>query len=191
MPTPAPTPPSDAIRADERSLIDAARGGNEGAFAALYRLHYPAVVGCLYRRTGDVHAAEDLAADAFLSAWRAMPRYRVTEIPLRIWLLRIATNAANRWARQRRTLRLDRVAPPPTAAPAEADRAVAIEEAQAALLALRPEHQAVISLHYLESLSLEDVAAVLGCRLGTVKSRLWRAREALRSELERRSSGHG
>lgn len=188
----SPRPVPDAAEVyDEAALIRRAQGGDEAAFARLYRAHYAAVVGCLYRRTGDAHAAEDLAADTFLSALKGIGKYRVTDVPLRMWLLRIATNAANRWAKARQRLGLVRIAGAEGEAGSEADRRAAMEEAQAALLSLRPEHQAVLSLHYLESLGVEEVAAVLGCRIGTVKSRLARAREALRRELERRSNGHG
>jgi RNA polymerase sigma-70 factor (ECF subfamily) len=55
--------------------------------------------------------------------------------------------------------------------------------AKLALLALAPKHQAVLALHYLEGLAIKDVAAILGCRVGTVKSRLARARDALRARL--------
>lgn len=184
--------PTGDPRRDEASLIERARH-DAGAFAVLYRLHYLAVVGYLFRRTGDAHAAEDLAADTFLAAMRALPRYQVTEVPLRMWLLRIATNSANRWARQRRRMNLVRVVPGAASALVTAadHRRAATEEAQAALLTLSPLHQTVLSLHYLESLSLEEVAAVLGCRTGTVKSRLARGRAAMKAELERRSNRHG
>lgn len=173
----------------EAKLIELAKS-DPSAFARLYRDHYPGVVGYLFRRTGDRHTAEDLAADTFLSAMKAIPRYRVTGVPIRMWFLRIATNAANRWARQRRRLKLERIAPSPTA-PNSQDRHAALEEAQRALLTLPPNQQAVLSLHYLESLTLDEVAAVLGWNLGTVKSRLARGRAAMKAELERRSSDHG
>jgi RNA polymerase sigma-70 factor (ECF subfamily) len=181
--TPGPAP-------DERQLVERART-DSAAFAALYRCHYPCIVGCLYRRIGDTHIAEDLAADTFLSAMKALPGYRVTDVPFRIWLLRIATNAANRWARQRLKLKLGRVAFTPLASGAAGERQAAMEEAQAAMLALAPAFQSVLSLHYLESLSLDEVATVLGCRIGTVKSRLARARAAMKAELERRRNEHG
>ena len=186
--SPIPIPATDSLT--EAGLIERAKK-DAGAFAALYQRHYSTVVGYLYRRTGDTHVAEDLASETFLAAMAALPRYRVTEIPLRIWLLRIATNAANKWSRQRQKLRLERAAFTPIASGPTGERQAALEEAQRALLALSAEHQAVLSLHYLESLSVDDVAAVLGCQLGTVKSRLSRARAAMKAELERRSNDHG
>ncbi len=186
LPIPEPERPTT-----EAALITRAQTKDRGAFGRLYRLHYPTIVACLYRRTGDAHTAEDLAADTFLSAFKALPRYRITEIPIRIWLLRIATNAANRWAYGRQKLKLTRIGMVPLATGPIGERQAAMEEAQAALLALSPGHQAVISLHYFESLSMEEVGAVLGCPPGTVKSRLARARAAMREELERRSERHG
>jgi len=188
LPIPRNDPPTGE---NEGVLIRRAQSRDHAAFGSLYRSHYPTIAGYLYRRTGDAHCAEDLAAETFLAAFKALPRYRVTAVPFRIWLLRIATNAANRWARERQRLKLTRVAPLKAVVDPAGERRAALEEAQAALLALSPEHQAVISLHYLESLSLEEVADVVGCAVGTVKSRLARARDAMREELERRSTRHG
>lgn len=188
LPLPRPEPPTGD---NEGRLIGQAQSRDHAAFGRLYRSHYATITGYLFRRTGDSHCAEDLAAETFLAAFKALPRYRVTAVPFRIWLLRIATNAANRWARDRQRLKLTRVTPSKVSADPTGERQAALEEAQAALLALSPEHQAVISLHYLESLRLEEVADVVGCAVGTVKSRLARARDAMREELERRSTRHG
>jgi RNA polymerase sigma factor (sigma-70 family) len=66
-----------------------------------------------------------------------------------------------------------------------------LEKAQLALLALPPRYQAVLSLYYLEDMSLAEISTVLGCRLGTVKSRLSRGREALRQLLVQSEDDHG
>ena len=168
----------------EQSLIERARHDHR-AFAVLYRRHYAAIAGYLYRRTGDVHATEDLVADVFVSALRAMPRYRPRGRPFRSWLYAIATNAANRWARHRRRRSHEPLGDQVAVIAAE-DRRDAGNEAQQALLALSPKHQAVVTLHHVEGLSVEEVAAILGCRIGTVKSRLSRARAQLRARLEKR-----
>ena len=181
--------PAERSDADERDLVERAKQDRE-AFASLYRRHYRTVAAHIYRRTGDLHATEDLVSDVFLMALRALPRYRYRGIPLRFWLLRIATNAVNRWARRQRrgaiaTLAVSRnenADTNPTSTPGDADP----ERTQTALLSLSPKYQAVLSLHYLEGLAVREVAAVLGCREGTVKSRLARARDALRAKLNGR-----
>ncbi|MBK7403928.1 MAG: RNA polymerase sigma factor [Phycisphaerales bacterium] len=154
---------------------------DDRAFAELYRLHYVGISGYILRRVGDSHLAEDLAAETFLDAWRAIGRYRQTGIPFGHWLLRIATNRVNRWARRRRE---PVVGVTDTAAAAPPERGDA-SHALAALARMAPKHQAVLSLHYVEGLSVEQVARVLECSPGTVKSRLHRARESMRRELER------
>lgn len=172
--------PSDV----ERELIERAKRDPD-AFARLYRQHVRGISDHVYRRTGDVHATEDLVADVFLTALRALPRFRYRGVPVRYWLLRIATNAVNRWARRRR--RRDVVLPAEELSDAQTGSGSAGgdgELAQRALLALSPKFQAVLSLHYLEGLSVREVATVLGCREGTVKSRLARARDALRDRLQ-------
>ena len=90
-----------ALTGDERELIERAKRDRE-AFSVLYRRHYSMLAAHVYRRTGNVHATEDLVADVFLTALRTLPRYRYRGIPVRFWLLRIATNAVNRWARRQR-----------------------------------------------------------------------------------------
>ncbi len=173
---------------DERAQVERAKK-DPRAFASLYRMHCRAVAGYVYRRTGDAHATEDIVSEVFLAALRHLPRYRHRGVPIRYWLYRIATNVVNRWVRRRRNgltvdaaVDLDEHA----ATSDNGEHAATREIAQQAMLRLSPKHQTVLSLHYLEGLSVEEVAAVVGCRIGTVKSRLSRAREALRYRLEGR-----
>lgn len=173
----------------ERQLIARAKA-EPGAFAAIYRAHYPGVVRYLYRRVGDEHAAEDLAAETFVKAMRSIGRYESRGLPLRSWLLRIATNEAHRSARRagrREAIDADGLAQLPARPGRDEERARVV---MAALLALPARWQDVLALHHLEGLAVEQVAAVLRCRPGTVKSRLSRARGALRRELERRRYTH-
>ena len=173
----------------EADLVERAKHDRE-AFTILYRRHYRMISDYVYRRTGDVHATEDLVSDVFLTALRTLPRYRYRGVPLRFWLFRIATNAVNHWARRQRrrattSLHADQLedAPPPQCSTrGEIDR----EYARRALLSLSPKYQAVLSLHYFEGLAVKEVAQVIGCRVGTVKSRLARARDALRQRLNSR-----
>ncbi len=155
----------------------AARRDRE-AFAELYRRHYDAIGTYLYRRTGDADATRDLLSDVFLAALRTVGRFRWRGIGARHWLYRIATRAANRWARRRRPAPLpDEVACPRTP-PLEAQ-----EQVTRLLLSLPARFQEVLTLHYLEGLDVAETARVLGVARGTVKSRLSRARDALRARF--------
>jgi len=177
----------------DRTLVTRAQR-DAAAFAEIYRRNCHAIAGYILRRIGDRHATDDLVAEVFLAAMRALPRYRYRGVPLRAWLYRIATNTVNRWAKRnpwRNTvsLGLDREPheSPAAASPSGEDVAGHAARARRAMLSLSLKHQSVLALHYLEDLSLEEVAVVLGCRVGTVKSRLSRARDALRERLlERR-----
>ena len=170
---------------DDRQLIEQAKRDRNG-FAAVYRQHCGMLLDHVYRRTGDMHATEDLVADAFLIAIRSLPRYRYRGVPLRFWLLRIATNVVNRWARRRRQrIRVETQAIPRADSPVSTTvGAIDNEHVQHALLSLAPKYQAVLALYHLEGLSVKETAAVIGCREGTVRSRLSRARDALREKLK-------
>lgn len=173
-------------RHGEAELIERAKR-DRAAFAVLYRRHYAMVAGYIFRRIGDSHVAEDLAADVFMAALRHLPRYRDRGAPLKAWLYRIATNIVNRWVRRQRR-RLESEARRASVAARSAQERphsgeVDAGTARQALLALAPKYQTVLSLHYLEGLSLEEIAVAVGCRPGTVKSRLSRGRDALRLRL--------
>ncbi len=170
----------------EVELIERAKR-DPGEFGVLYQRYCPTLLSYVYRRIGDRHATEDLVADVFVIVMRSLPSYQYRGIPLRSWLYRIATNAVNRWARRQR-----RVA----CLALEADlidvssRSTLYDTGdgylQNALLALPPRFQAVLSLHHMEGLSVKETAAIVGCREGTVRSRLARARDALRKHLNER-----
>lgn len=179
----------------EAALVERAKRDRE-AFAILYRRHYGMIVGYILRRIGDAHAAEDLTADVFTAALRYLPRYRQRGVPIKAWLYRIATTTVNRWVRrqQRRSVIEGFFAamrgPSEGDGPGDGNGSVRhdlprtdAERARLALLALPPKFQTVLSLHYLEGLSLQDIAVAVGCRLGTVKSRLSRGRDAMRERL--------
>ncbi|HNQ23990.1 MAG TPA: RNA polymerase sigma factor [Phycisphaerae bacterium] len=171
----------------EADLVERAKHDRD-AFASLYRTHCRAVAGYVFRRTGDEHATDDLVGETFVAALRALPRYHWRGIPVRAWLLRIATHEVNRWARrQRRAALRNEPGAAALCSGAEADAAAwKAEVVRSAMLTLKPQYQSVLALHYLEGLPLDEVAAVTGWRLGTVKSRLARAREALRKTLSAR-----
>jgi RNA polymerase sigma-70 factor (ECF subfamily) len=176
--------PAPAANAETPRLIERARS-DPAAFGELYRAHYASIAGYILRCVGDAHLAEDLAAETFLDAWRGLARYRHGAVPFRHWLLRIATNRVNRWARRhgkRREVGLATEIDAPDAP--DKPKANEVRGVLDALSRLSARHQAVLCLHHVEGLSVEQAALVLGCSPGTVKSRLHRARDAMRRELE-------
>lgn len=172
--------PSDAdeVRA---SLDDPPR------FEALFDRHFAAVYGYCARRVG-VDAGEDLAALTFLRAFRARARYRMEARDARPWLLGIAGNLVREHRRaERRHLRL--VAklgsqPVETASDPSVSTEVGALLAAALLRLSRADRDALL-LHVWGGLSYEEVAAATGVPLGTVRSRIHRARRRVRELLER------
>jgi RNA polymerase sigma factor (sigma-70 family) len=174
----------------ERELLERARDGDAGAYAALVRAHQHVAfrTACVFCPTAA--DAEDAAQEAFLKAWRALPRFRLGA-PFRPWLLAIVANearsraraAGRRAGREERALSLE-----PPAVDAGPEAAVLVAERRAALrgaLARLPERdRTVLALRYLLDLSEAETAAALGCRRGTVKSRVSRALSRLRDEVE-------
>ncbi len=149
-------------------------------FEHAYEALYEEVAGYVSRRTGDCHVTEDLVSDIFLSALDGLRKVRRPEVPFRFWLFRIATNRVNRWwTRNRRRERLIALVGREREEALHFDPDMqAGEQLGAQLRRLSAAHQTVLSLHYLQELSIGEIAEILECAPGTVKSRLARAREA-------------
>ena len=175
----------------ETELVERARAGDPGAFAALVRGHQEIAFRTAYLITGNAADAEDAAQEGLIKARRALGRFRAGE-PLRPWLLAIVANEARnrRRAAGRRAALVLRAAgearPSGEAAPSP-EAALLAGERRAALLdaigGLGEDDRAVIGCRYLLELSEAETAAALGVRPGTVKSRLSRALARLRAEL--------
>ncbi len=181
-------PASDADRSvasGEDDLVRRARS-DANAFATLYRRHSPAIARYVRRRVGDRDVAQDLVAETFLAALEGIGRYRLRGAPFRGWLYRLASTRVSRWARRRALagkregLDLDARE---TRDPVE-NEGVLAERARVALLDLPETYQTALALHYVEGLSVDEIARALACRPGTVKARLSRGRERLRRKLE-------
>lgn len=173
----------------ERELIDRARKDRE-AFGELYRRHYDAMGSYVFRRTGCSHATEEILSDLFLSALQSLPRFKHQGVPIRHWLYRIATHSVTRWLRKQKRGFVSLS----TLDPVSEDRAEPVVETPPVLrhlLRMKPKQQAVLSLHYVEGLSVEEVGQVLAIPVGTVKSRLARARDQLAASLQRAERSDG
>jgi RNA polymerase sigma-70 factor (ECF subfamily) len=164
--------------------------GETDAFEILIRRHQKAIFNLVYRMLGDYDEAAEISQEAFLSAYRAIANFR-GDSNFSTWLYRIALNHATTRrksvnARQQRSVSIDNTEPPvdPHPGPAETMEKKEIRQrVQHALNRLEPEDATIILLRDLQDAPYEEVARVLEIPLGTVKSRLHRARQALRSEL--------
>jgi RNA polymerase sigma-70 factor (ECF subfamily) len=173
---------------EDRELVLAARSGSRRAFGTLVRRHQRRVFALGVRLLGTTHDADDLVQETFLRAWRALDRLD-PERPVIPWLLRIATNRAMTMlaARGRRaTEPLDEALPAGGPRPDEdAQRAELRANVRRALAELPEEQRIVLSLRAGEGLSYLEIAALLDVPVGTVMSRLARAREAMRRMVHR------
>ena len=170
----------------ESELIALASEGDGDAYASLVRAHQDIAFRTAMLITQDAADAEEAAQDAFVKAWRALPRFRAGE-PWRPWLLTIVANESRnrrRSAGRRQALAL-RLVPHSDTGSAEAT-VLATEERTAllgAMARLRDDDRLVLGCRYLLELSEAETAAALGVKPGTVKSRTSRALDRLRGQL--------
>jgi RNA polymerase sigma-70 factor, ECF subfamily len=164
----------------DRELIERFRAGRRDAFTELMSRNERRIYNLAYRMLGGPEDARDATQEAFLSCYRNLAGFR-GDAEFSTWLHRIAVNACYDLLRRRRqTLSLDEEPAEGIAAvPDHADRAVATADVQRALMSVRPEFRAVLVMHELQDLPLEEIAATLEVPVGTVKSRLHRGRAAL------------
>jgi RNA polymerase sigma-70 factor (ECF subfamily) len=160
-------------------------------------MHSARVYRLAYRLTGNPHDAEDLTQEVFVRVFRSLSSY--TPGTFEGWLHRITTNLFLDGARRKQRIRFEGLADEmahrlagsePT--PAQAfDDSHLDDDVQAALKALPPEYRAAVVLCDIEGFSYEEIAATLGVKLGTVRSRIHRGRAQLRSALEHRRPAPG
>ncbi|NIV30323.1 MAG: sigma-70 family RNA polymerase sigma factor [Anaerolineae bacterium] len=179
---------------DEQALIDSARKGDARAFNQLVLLYQRMAYNVAYRILNDQDAAADATQDAFLKAFKAMRRFRGGSF--KAWLLRIVTNACYDQLRRKQR----RPASSLDDLPVEADHSYHLHDPaeqpdefverqelghtiQAGIATLPLEQRTVLVLSDVQGLSYKEIAEVTGLSLGTVKSRLSRARARVRDYL--------
>jgi RNA polymerase sigma-70 factor (ECF subfamily) len=168
------------------------RDGDPESFGGLFDAYARSVYNHAYRMTGDRSAAEDIVSLTFLEAWRLRARISEDGGSLRPWLLGIATNVVRRRSRTARRhaaamARLPRRDPVPDFADEVAGRlddAYQLRQVRTALLALRRAEREVLALCVWGGLDYAAAAEALGVAVGTVKSRLSRARRKLADAVE-------
>ena len=187
-----------ALPATEPALVERCRQGDPQAFARLVALHESMVLNLAGRLLGDREEARDIAQDVFLQVYRTLARFQGRST-LRTWIYRNVVNQSRnrqRWWRRRRRAAacpLETITPAdeaqmaaakPSESPFESlARRERARRMESALRAVSFDHRAVLLLREVEGLSCEEIGATLGLPIGTVKSRLARARDRLRQAL--------
>ena len=194
----APIPPpgdSDAL------LVQRAAAGDQRAFELLVIKYQRRLQRLIGRMVRDSDLVEDIAQETFIRAYRALPQFR-GESQFYTWLYRIAVNTAKKFLQERKR------------SPTMSDRAVASNEdndetfwalgepisdetpesvlaakevaaaVNSGLAALPPDLRQALTLREIEGLSYEEIAAVMDCPMGTVRSRIFRARELISAKLK-------
>jgi RNA polymerase sigma factor (sigma-70 family) len=180
---------------DDQELVELARGGDARAYETLVRRYQDLAYRTAYVIAGAADA-EDAAQEGFVKAWYALSRFRAGAA-FRPWLLAIVANEArNRRRAGRRqddlALRVAENRPSGDAAPSPEAAAVATEQRRLLLAAvgrLGEADRQVIACRYFLDLSEAEIASALGCRPGTVKSRLSRALDRLRAVMAEQGGG--
>lgn len=175
----------------EAELIESAAHGDQEAFRQLWEAHHAAAMAAALRLCHQRALAEEITQGAFLLAWRGLSRFQKGS-PFRPWLMRILYRHTLDVMEKQRTylqpLSLDNALEPKVPFGSEShmeqadpqEQVAQREEVQQALAQLGAEQRRVIALRYGADLTEVDIARVLGWPVGTVKSRLNRARERLR-----------
>jgi RNA polymerase sigma-70 factor (ECF subfamily) len=185
------------VEETDQLLVERVQRGERAAFDVLVRKYQHRIVKLVSRYVHDGAEAQDIAQEAFLKAWRALPRFR-GDSAFYTWLYRIAINTAkNHLVADRRrpedqqvdlqdpeefgiAARLrDEDTPEGLLLTAEIERTV-----EQAIQALPDELRTAIVLRELEGLSYEEIAQAMDCPVGTVRSRIFRAREAISAKVK-------
>lgn len=179
-------------------LIRRAQRGDADAFEQLLLEHQKNVYNLCYRMAGNPDDAMDLSQETFLRAWRCLDQYQFASA-FSTWLYRLCSNICIDFLRRRRrqqtvpltfedadgeeqTYAVPDVQPLPEE---QVELKLTRETLAAAMAQLLPEHRAVLQLRVVNEMSYEQIADVLDIQIGTVKSRLSRARNQLKKILER------
>lgn len=173
----------------DAQLVERLRENDFDALGVLFDRYYTQVYRTALAITRDSAVAQDVAQDTFLRLHQYACRID-TSLPLRPWLYRVTVNLCYSWItrRQKRRISLetlvDQLMSPPGFAPDHlAEQGEIQRRVREAISELHPQQRVVVVLHYLSGMSLDEIAQIVDAPVGTVKSRLFYAREGLRRRL--------
>ena len=190
----SPVLPKDLLSLTDRDLVAAAVTETDGSFEELVRRYQRPIAAYVYRMVGDYESALDLTQEIFIKVYNSLRRYR-SEFKFSTWIYRIAHNSAVDHLRRTSTreqslikgseddqfeLPVESNIPSPEQESERKERRVEIESVVRGLPA---NYRELVILRHSQDLTYEEIVEVTGLPLGTVKNRLFRAREMMRQQF--------
>ena len=190
----APTFSQDLLAVNDRDLVASAVAGAEGSFEELVRRYQRPIAAYVYRMVGNYESALDLTQEIFIKVYNSLSRYR-SEFKFSTWIYKIAHNSAVDHLRRSATreqslingpeddqfeLPLESSRPSPEQESERKERRIEIESV---VRGLPGNYRELVILRHSQDLTYEEIVEVTGLPLGTVKNRLFRAREMMRQQF--------
>lgn len=175
---------------EQENIVARARRGDADAFEQLVVAYRDQVFRLALRMCGNAADADEVAQEAFLSAWKGLPNFR-GDSQFSTWLYQLTSHAAiDLMRREKRQIAAEDIADVSAADPGpspqqQAEQSETRQVVRDAVLQLTPEYRQIVVLRYLEELSYEEIGAALQLPAGTVKSRLNRAKSQLKDILSK------
>ncbi len=192
-----PTREPDSTPDDEWALVRRAQREDTQAFDELVRRYQERIYATVYHMTSNHEDANDLAQDAFIKAYRALKSFK-GDSSFYTWLYRIAVNNTINFLKQRKSRVLLSLDDMDSSAERDPDMVALVshntprrdlglaelqEKLNAAMQKLSEQHRMVVVLHDIQGLTHEEIGAIMDCNVGTVRSRLFYARQELQAYL--------
>jgi RNA polymerase sigma-70 factor (ECF subfamily) len=179
---------SDQQRAIDDGLLARAIKGDADAFGDLYERHLMSIFRYVYYRIGEVREAEDLTETIFVKVWQALPKFKLGKSSFRTWIYRVAHNTlVDHYRTKKEEFELPEDAPIKSSSPLPEEEVIAMERSEQISVAIRrlnPQHQEVLTLRFINEMSHEEAAKVMGKSTGAVRVLQYRALKALQQQLE-------
>ncbi len=173
----------------DQQLIESVAQGDELAFVELYSRYKVSLYNYLLRLLNDRSSAEDILQEVFVAIWKGAGRFR-SQSSVKTWLFRIAHNQAMSWHRKQKPVieHKEEIIQVGQEGDPEKDflKSWKADQLQEALSKLSPNHRAVVELSFVHDLTYNEIAQIMDCPVGTIKSRMSYALKHLDGVLKRR-----
>ena len=165
-------------------IVHRCRAGDRAAFEELFEIYQPRLKYYVRRLDGNAAAADDILQDIWLAVFKKIRKLKDTQ-SFTVWLYRIARNKVyDGFRRKERFVALPEDEVPVSGGDEPVFDANDAERLHTALTQLKPHHREVLTLCFVERMPYQSIADIVGCSIGTIRSRIFYAKQSLRQEME-------